>query len=99
MSMSFSGAAPIPALSPGVEVRKTDTPERVGDAAQQFEALLLAQILRSERESSGRWLGNESGAAGDAATEFAEQQLAVALARGGGLGLANLIAAGLRPDR
>ena len=60
---------------------------RVRDAAEQFEALLLAQILRSAREGNG--------GSNDCATEFAEQQLAATLARSGGLGLGRLIGKGL----
>src|SRR5690242_1024358 len=63
------------------------------DAAQQFEALLLAQILRSVRES-GSGLGKTEESA-DCTTDFAEQQFARVLAQQGGLGLAALIAAGL----
>ena len=70
-------------------------PARARDAAQQFEALLMGQILRTVRESSG-W--GQSDSAADCATEFAEQQFALVLARQGGLGLAALIAAGLERD-
>ena len=69
-------------------------PSRIGDAAQQFEALLLSQILHSARGSGG-WLGINDDAAGDSVTDFAEQQLANVLASQGGMGLAHLIAAGL----
>jgi Rod binding domain-containing protein len=82
------GASPPPAAGP-------DTPARVRDAAQQFEALLLEQILRSARESGSGWLDSDKDSAGDCATEYAEQQFAVALAQRGGLGIANLVAAGL----
>ncbi len=81
-----------------MEARKTDSPERVRDAAQQFEALLVAQILRSVRESGGGWLGGGD-SAGDCATEFAEQHLATVLSQAGGLGLTDLITAGLKADR
>ena len=79
----FSAATP-PAASETAKAR---------DAAQQFEALLLAQILRSVRES-GAGLGKTE-ESGDCATDFAEQQFARVLAQQGGLGLAALIAAGL----
>ena len=79
-------------------VRQAEDPAKVRDAAQQFEALLLGQILRSIRESGG-WLGSDKDASGDCATEFAEQQLAAALAQRGGLGLAGLISAGLERRR
>lgn len=67
-------------------------PAKAKDAAQQFEALLLGQILRSVREVAGSENGDE---AATCATEFAEQQFALVLARQGGLGLAALIARGL----
>jgi len=38
--------------------RPSDSPAKIHDAAQQFEALLLAQMLRSERESGNGWLGS-----------------------------------------
>ena len=67
-------------------------PAKLKDAAQQFEALLLGQILRNVREAAGSENGDE---AATCATEFAEQQFALVLARQGGLGLAALIARGL----
>lgn len=70
-------------------------PANARDAAQQFEALLLAEIMRSERESGNGWLGTGSDATGESAIDFAEQQLALLLSRNGGLGLAGLISSGL----
>jgi|SRR5579871_1022363 len=72
-----------------------DSPAKIRDAAQQFEALLLAEVLRSERESGNGWLNSGEDSAGECATDFGEQQLATALARQGGFGLADLIAKGL----
>jgi flagellar protein FlgJ len=72
-------------------------PAKIRDAAQQFEALLLGQILRSVRENGGGWL--DSGSSTDSLTEFAEQQLASLLAQQGGLGLAGLISQGLESQR
>jgi hypothetical protein len=47
---------PDPALTnPG----QTKDPAKIRDAAQQFEALLLGQILRSARENGG-WMGSGS---------------------------------------
>src|ERR1017187_288520 len=67
-------------------------PAKIHDAAQQFEALLLGQILRSARESGGGgWLGSDSGSSTDSLTQFAEQHLASLLAQQGGLGPAGLI--------
>jgi Rod binding domain-containing protein len=74
--------------------RQPDSPVKIHDAAQQFEALLLSQILRAARESGGGWMGSGD-ASYDCAIEFAEQQLATVMSQGGGLGLASLIAKGL----
>jgi Rod binding domain-containing protein len=60
----------------------------VHQAAQQFESLLIGQMLKSARES-------DSSAASDCATDYAEQQFATVLAESGGLGIADLIAKGL----
>ena len=76
--------------------RTPDTPAKIRDAAQQFEALLIGQMLRMVRESGG-WLGT-SDSSSDCAMEYAEEQLALVMARGGGLGLADLIARGLTPQ-
>jgi flagellar protein FlgJ len=78
-----------------VASRKADDPARIHDAAQQFEALLIGQMLRSVRESGGNWLKTGDDSAGDCATDFAEQQLAATMAKQGGFGLANLISTGL----
>ena len=83
-------AAIAPVSAPD-SINKSDS-AKAKDAAQQFEALLLGQILRSVREAAGSQNSDE---AANCATEFAEQQLALVLARQGGLGLAALIARGL----
>ena len=82
---------PIGSLGSG-SARLPDPPENVRDAAQQFEALLLGQILRAARESSGAGTS-------DCALEYAEQQFAAVMARNGGLGLASLIVKGLEPQK
>ena len=84
--MSPTGVSPI--LTPAPP-RPT---EKVRDAASQFEALLIGQILHSARE------GSSEDPASDCATDFAEQQFATVMARSGGLGLATLIIQGLEPQ-
>ena len=85
----------LPAASAGASETAPHASEaaKARDAAQQFEALLLAQILRTVRESSHGF--GQADEAGDCAADFAEQQFARVLAQQGGLGLAALIAAGL----
>jgi flagellar protein FlgJ len=79
----------------GTGAHRPDDPAKVHDAAQQFEALLIGQMLRTERESGNGWLGSGGDPAAESATDFAEQQFASLLAKQGGLGLATLIAKGL----
>lgn len=79
----------------GLHPRVPDSPEKIRDAAQQFEALLLGQLLKGMRGGDSG-LG-DAGAAGDALFECAEQEFAKALAARGGLGLARMIAEGLAP--
>jgi len=80
---------------PGAGAAAKDDPAKVREAAQQFEALLIGQILRGARAGGQGWLSAGDDASGDCATDFAEQQLALQLAKQGGLGLAPLIAEGL----
>ncbi len=69
---------------------------RVEEAAREFEALLLARLLKSAREAGfGGWLGTDSKDAAAAVMEMAEEEFARALAMGGGLGLARLLREGL----
>jgi len=74
-----------------------DTPEKIRNAAGQFEGLLIGEMLKSARESSdGGWTGGDGDdAAGDSAMGLAEQYFAQAMASGGGLGLARMISQGL----
>ena len=81
-------------LPAGAATTRPRAPDKVHDAAQQFEALLLGQILRSARQSGPGWLGGEDSSA-ECATDYAEQQFAAVLAQQGGLGLAGLIVQGL----
>jgi Rod binding domain-containing protein len=72
-------------------------PKNVTQAAEQFEALLLAQMLKgSHDETSGGWLGTGDDQAGSTMADLAEEHLAQALASRGGLGLTSLIATGLK---
>lgn len=70
--------------------------KKLKSSAQQFEALLLAQMLRSMRESgSGGWLGTGEDSTAASAMEMAEEQFAQAMSAQGGLGLATMVTRGL----
>jgi Rod binding domain-containing protein len=68
----------------------------LGEVAAEFEAVLIQQLLATMRSDAGGWMGAGGDGASSSVIEFAEQQVASALARGGGLGLADLITKGLR---
>jgi len=90
-------AAPqIPVLSPGFDAPSTkDSPEKIEQAAKQFESLLIAQLMKSMHEAGSKgWLGEEDESS-ECASEMAEEQFAQALANGGGLGLSRMIIQGL----
>ena len=59
-------------------------PDTVEKSARDFEALLIAQLLRAARESG-------ESAEADSVMEMAESQFASVLAANGGLGLAALV--------
>lgn len=83
--------------APSSSPRAAETPENIRDAASQFEALLIGQMLRSVRESgSGAWGGTEDDDSGSAMLDMAEQQMAQVMASAGGLGLAKLVVGGLK---
>ena len=88
--------SPLTPVSPGNPQPKDD-PAKVQDAARQFEALLLAQMMKSMRDSEGGWLGTDQDDASSSAMEYAQDMFAQSMAARGGLGLANLVAAGLTP--
>lgn len=66
-------------------------PARVKQAAEQFEALMIGQMMKSisEAEESGP-MAEEKDQAGSSALQLAQEQFAKALAARGGLGLASV---------
>lgn len=91
----------IDAISAGLDlnVQPSTNPSKIADAARQFEALMLGQILKAARESSdGGWLGTGEDHSGALALDMAEQQFAQAMSSRGGLGLARMVTKGLQLD-
>ena len=105
LSPALLGAQPLPANSrgspPGALLSagssSKDTPEKIAKAASDFEALLIAQMLKSARESGGGMTGDsdEQDETNSTLLELGEQQLAQALSNSGGLGIAKMVIAGL----
>jgi Rod binding domain-containing protein len=67
--------------------------KRVLDAAQQFESLMMSELLKTAREagSDGGWLGTGDDQAGQQALDLAEQQVSNVMAKSGGLGMRQFI--------
>jgi flagellar protein FlgJ len=63
---------------------------KIKQSAEQFEALLIGQILHSAQSTDGGWLGTDDSSS-SSATDFAEEQLANTMAKQGGFGLAKMI--------
>lgn len=70
-------------------------PTKIEDAARQFESILLAQMLKSGRESASDIGGEDEDSETSTMLEVAEQQFAQMLASQGGIGLGALIKTGL----
>lgn len=72
-------------------------PKSVAEVARQFEALMIAQLLKEARGDEGGWLGGGEDSGSATAAALAEEQFAQALASNGGLGLSAQITASLKP--
>lgn len=79
----LSAATPLP----GDGIAK---PKNAAEAAQQFEALLLGQMLQNVHASD-----DSRDPTSDTMWDMAAQQFAQVLSKNGGLGLAKLITSGL----
>ena len=87
--------SPLSSALPGAPGPK-DSPEKIKDAASQFEALLMGQIMKAAHEEKGDgWGGDDTDNASATAMDFANDYFARALASTGGLGLSKMIVEGL----
>lgn len=83
---ALHAAAPEGAKSPAGSAAK------MTDAARQFEALLIGEMLKTVHES-----GEDGGAA--SMVDISQQHLAQALASRGGFGIATMVVDGLKDAR
>ena len=75
------------------------SPARLHDVAQQFEALLIGEMLKSIHEAAQDSGDDDDGdAGGDSAMDMAQSQFAQSIAMQGGLGLTHMIETGLAKD-
>lgn len=78
-------------------VAKTREHSRLVDAAQQFEAVLLQQMLKPLQE--GGMDGEEKSPGSDTMSSYGTESVARAIAKGGGLGIARQIVAKVSLER
>ena len=82
-------------LSSGTTAPETDQTKdsrRLADAAKQFESLMISQMMKTARETSGGgWLSDGDETGEDSSMGMAEEQFAQSLASSGGLGLARMV--------
>ena len=74
--------------------------KKIADAASQFEALLIGQILKSAHGSdSGGWLGTgDDDDASSTAMQVGEEYLSQSIAKSGGLGIAKMVVQGINKN-
>jgi Rod binding domain-containing protein len=73
-----------------------DSPDKILNAAKQFESLLVAQLMKTMQDSEGGWLGaGDDDQSSSAAMEYGQEAFAQAMSASGGLGLAKMVASGL----
>jgi peptidoglycan hydrolase FlgJ len=90
-----SGINPILTTGIGVHVAglQHDSPQKIREAASQFESLLIGQVLKSMHEDGeDGWLGSGEDQTASSVMSLADEYLAQAISRHGGLGLAKMIA-------
>jgi Rod binding domain-containing protein len=83
-------------LGIGSPITAKDSPEKIRDAASQFEALLIGQVLKAAHEDEDEgWLGTGEDQTAGSMMGLAEDYFARAIASRGGFGLARMVASGL----
>lgn len=91
--MQISGiSASVPYFGEGSALRTE------AEAATQFEALLLGQMLRSAHSGAGLD-GEQQDSASETMWDMGAQQFAQVLAKSGGLGIGRMIASSLSQDK
>lgn len=86
MKITFDSAGP------GFSDKEAQTRSKLTDAAQQFEAMLLQEMLKPMRLQAGSWGDQEeTEGASDTISSFGTEAVAKAVSREGGLGIARQV--------
>jgi len=71
---------------------EVQTRSKLTDAAQQFEAMLMQEMLKPLRSPNGGWSSDEEAdSASDTISSFGTEAIAKAISKGGGLGIARQV--------
>jgi len=84
-------------LGAGAQQGSNTDKAKLKDAAGKFEAMLIAQMLKSARKTDAAGWSGEADQSSTAIMEMGEQQLADMLGAQGGLGLAQMVVSQLCP--
>ena len=83
------------AVSDETKHTKAD-PQKLADAARQFEALMIGEILKTARESGSEgWMGSGEESSAGTAIDMAQEFFGQAIANAGGLGIAKIVTTNL----
>jgi Rod binding domain-containing protein len=88
-----------PVLRTDASQTTSGTAAKLKQAAEDFEGLILGQMLQSVRESALSGWKDEPDQAGAIAIEMAESQLAKVMASQGGLGIAQTLRSNLHHQK
>ena len=73
-----------------VEARSRDQ-SRLVDAAQQFEAMLLQEMLKPLHSSENKWDAPDADKSADTLSSYGAETMAKAISKSGGLGIAKRV--------
>ena len=95
MRIAGEFSTPVFSLSAGQPASGDDGKSRakLTDAAQQFEAMMLQELLKPMRTKEGSWDGEEKSddSGEDTMSSFGAEAVAKAISKGGGFGIARQI--------
>ena len=92
--LSTGLVANLPAAASNVK----NSPEKIAEAARQFEGLLIGQMFKAmHQDAEEGWLGTGEDQTASSAMDLADEYLAQSMAQHGGFGLAEMISRQLTP--
>ena len=88
------------AMTHSLTAAEVQARSKLTDAAQQFESMLMQEMLKPMRSQDGGWSGDEkTDSASDIISSFGTEAVAKAISKGGGLGIARQVVAKVASER